>query len=199
MLEAIADLSGLPVSGGGRNELGARHGPEQTSLLSKVLRPAFGKRPPDGYFLRAEFHAHFSSLLDERAADQDFERDPFTRYGGRSLHAQSHGEAFLSVVLHRMERGLFLLDEPEAALSPRRLLALLARMADLVAEGQTQFIVATHSPILLTHPEAEIFSFDESPPRRVALEDTSHYQITRGILESPERYGRALLAPDADD
>ena len=84
------------------------------------------------------------------------------------------------------------MDEPESALPPQRQLALLARMAELVAAGRTQFIVATHSPILLTFPEADIISLDDIPMRSVKLEDTSHYQITRGILEAPERYWRLL-------
>ena len=84
------------------------------------------------------------------------------------------------------------MDEPESALSPQRQLALLSRMAELVATGRTQFIIATHSPVLLTFPEADIISLDDIPMRSVKLEDTSHYQITRGILEAPERYWRLL-------
>ena len=95
--------------------------------------------------------------------------------------------------LNRMEAGLFLMDEPEAALSPQRQLTLLARMAHLVDSGGTQFIIATHSPVLLTFPGAAIVSFDDGELSRVTLEDTSHYQITRGILEAPERYWRYLV------
>jgi predicted ATPase len=91
------------------------------------------------------------------------------------------------------------MDEPESALSPQRQLALLARMAELVATGRTQLIIATHSPILLTFPEADIVSLDEVPARSVKLEDTSHYQITRGILEAPERYWRLLVRDINDD
>ena len=93
---------------------------------------------------------------------------------------------------------MFIMDEPESALSPQRQLALLARMAQLVTGGNTQFVIATHSPILLTFPHADIVSFDETPLRGVRLEDTSHYQITRGILETPERYWRLLLKEDGD-
>ena len=199
LIEAIAELCGLPVSGGGRNETGARHGPEQQSALGAALRPAFSRRPRDGYFFRAEFQAHFASLLDERRADPDFLGDPYGRYGGRSLHAQSHGEAFLAVLLNRVQSGVIVMDEPESALSPQRQLALLARMADLVATGKTQFIIATHSPVLLTFPEADIVSLDDIPLRSVKLEDTSHYQITRGILEAPEQYWRLLREDRTDD
>ncbi len=200
LIEAIAEACGLPVSGGGRNEVGDRHGPEQHSALGGALRPSFSRRPKDGYFFRAEYQAHFASLLDQRREDPDFIGDPYSRYGGRSLHAQSHGEAFLAILLNRLKSGVIIMDEPESALSPQRQLALLTRMAELVTSGGTQFIIATHSPVLLTFPEADIVSLDEVPLRSVRLEDTSHYQITRGILEEPERYWRLLRkeATDAD-
>jgi predicted ATPase len=192
LIEAIAEACGLPVSGGGRNETAARHRPDQRSALGSALRPSFSRRPKDGYFFRAEFQAHFASLLDERRKDPDFLGDPYARYGGRSLHAQSHGEAFLAVLLNRVQSGVIVMDEPESALSPQRQLALLSRMAELVAAGHTQFIIATHSPVLLTFPDADIISLDDGAIRSVKLEDTSHYQITRGILDAPERYWRLL-------
>ncbi|MBX3268613.1 MAG: AAA family ATPase [Sandaracinaceae bacterium] len=192
LIEALAELCGLPPSGGGKNELTDRTGPDDHSPLARALRPSFARRPPDGYFFRAEHMAHFADLLDERRDDPDFAGDPYARYGGRSLHTRSHGEAFLHLFTDRLEQGLFLMDEPESALSPQRQLALLVRMADLVADGETQLLVATHSPILLTFPGAEILSLDDGPPTPVRLEETSHYQITRGILESPERFWKHL-------
>ncbi len=158
VLEAIAELCDLPVSGGGRNELADRSGPEQRSALGSVIRASFAPRPRDGYFFRSEFQAHFASLLDQRRDDPDFKGNPYSRYGGRSLHTRSHGEAFLAVILNRMDAGLFLMDEPESALSPQRQLA----------------------------------------PRSVGLAETSQYQITRGILENPERYWRLLTSDDPD-
>jgi predicted ATPase len=146
----------------------------------------------------AESHAHLASLLDDRMADPDFVGDPFARYGGRSLHASSHGESFLALLQNRIGAGLFLFDEPESALSPQRQLALLALMFDLAEAGKSQFIIATHSPILLTYPEADIVTLDETPLRRVQLEDTSHYQITRGILEGPERHWKHLRAREKE-
>lgn len=192
LIEAIAALCGLPVSGGSRNELAERHGPDTRSELSEVLRPTFRSKPRDGFFVRAEFQAHLASLLDQRAADADFPGNPYQYYGGQSLHTRSHGEAFLALVENRIRSGLILMDEPESALSPQRQLHLLAQMVRLVAAGNSQFIVATHSPILLTYPEADIISFDEGPLHSIALEETSHYQITRGILDCPERYWRYL-------
>lgn len=200
VIEAIASLCKLPVSGGGRNELASNYGPETSSPLARSLRPSFRQRPPDAYFLRAEFQAHFVSLLDARNADPDFRMwgDPYARYGGRSLHTRSHGEAFLSILQNRIRSGLLLFDEPESALSPQRQLALMAHMSTLVAAGKSQFIIATHSPILLTFPDAQILSFDGDALHPASLEDTSHFQITKGILQNPAVYWKHLQGSKAD-
>jgi predicted ATPase len=194
VIEAIAALCKLPVSGGGRNELAGHHGPDTSSALATYLRPSFRRRPPDAYFLRAEFQAHFASLLDARNADPDFRMsgDPYARYGGRSLHTRSHGEAFLSILQNRIRSGLLLFDEPESALSPQRQLALLAQMSWLVGTGKSQFIIATHSPILLTFPGARILSFDGDVLHPISIEETSHFQITKGILQNPAVYWKHL-------
>ena len=192
LMEALAVMTGMPITGGGFNESATKLGPETDSELGRALRPAYRKQPRDGYFFRAELFANFATLLDEREADPEFKEDPYTRYGGKSLHHRSHGESFLELMTNRLNRGLFLLDEPESALSPQRQLGLLAKIADRVKTGNSQFIIATHSPILLTYPEAEILSFDEDSLQRVAIEDTSHYQITKGILEHPDRYWQHL-------
>lgn len=200
VIEAIAALCKLPVSGGGRNELAGNHGPDTSSALAQALRPSFRRRPPDAYFLRAEFQAHFASLLDARNTDPDFRMwgDPYTLYGGRSLHTRSHGEAFLAILQNRIRSGLLLFDEPESALSPQRQLTLLAHMSALVATGKSQFIIATHPPILLTFPGAQILSFDGDALRPTSLEDTSHFQITKGILQTPAVYWKHL-EESADD
>lgn len=201
LLEAMAVLASMPIAGGGTNELGANHAFEEESALAKSLRLAFVRQPIDRYFFRAETQAHFASLLERRRDDPDFRTatgpaDPFVRYGGRTLHRMSHGEAFLSVMQNRFREGLFLMDEPESALSPQRQLTLLALMHALVAEGRSQFFAATHSPILLTFPGATIISFDRGKLERVQLEDTSHYQITKGLLNNPRAYWHHLAASD---
>ena len=200
VLEAIAALCRLPVSGGARSDLGAEHGPERDSALAQVLRPSFVRPAADGYFLRAEFHAHFASLLDERFRDPEFRRtgNPYAHYGGQSLHARSHGEAFMAIIQSRFHRGMFLLDEPESALSPQRQLALLARMTELTDAGGSQFIIATHSPILMTFPGARIISFDDPALPLVALEQTTHFQLTRDILNSPAVFWRHLKGPGSE-
>ena len=199
LLEAIAEHCNLPVGGGGKNELADYRTPHSDSELAPFLRAGFAKKPRDGYFFRAEFQSHFSSLLEERRNDPDFLGNPYARYGGRSLHTRSHGEAFLAMFSAWMVPGMILMDEPESALSPQRQLALLAQMANLFRRGNVQFIIATHSPIILTFPGADIFSFDGSTIERKCLEDTEHYQITRGILENPERYWRYLMTENEHD
>lgn len=196
VIEAIADLAGLPVGGGGKNELADQNAPHVHSELAPFLRTSFRKRPRDGYFFRAEFQAHFATLLEQRNNDPDFLGNPYTRFGGRSLHSRSHGEAFLTMFATWMTPGLILMDEPEAALSPQRQLTLLTQMARLVRGGGVQFLVATHSPILLTFPGATLLSFEGGRIEATRLEDTLHYQITRGILEHPERYWQHLARDD---
>ena len=188
VIEALAELCGLPVGGGGRNELADSKAPQDRSELAPYLRAAFDRKPRNGYFFRAEFQAHFATLLEERKADPEFRGDPYARYGGRSLHTRSHGEAFLSVLSSWMTPGLILMDEPEAALSPQRQLSLLVQIARLVREGGTQFVIATHSTILMTYPGASLLSFDGSAagrskvPRSSSRTRCPHFQITKGLL-----------------
>jgi predicted ATPase len=197
IMEALAAVCGLPAGGGGRTELADLKAPQTRSELAPYLRGSFRRKPSGGYFFRAEFQAHFATLLEERRADPHFIADPYERYGGRSLHTRSHGEAFLQVFFAWLHPGIILMDEPEAALSPQRQLALLSQMARLAKSGDVQFIVATHSPIILTLPGATLLSFDGPSITPIRLEDTSHYQITKGILDAPERYWKHLLTDDA--
>ena len=120
-------------------------------------------------------------------------------YGGVSLHERSHGESFLDLVTHRFgPEGLYLLDEPEAALSPRGCLALVARIADLVAQG-SQFMVATHSPILLAVPGARILQIDaDGEIEQVDYDQADPVTLTRGFLADPQRFLRHLL-PDENE
>lgn len=199
LLEGLAAHCRLPVGGGSRQEIATNHAPENDSPLARALRPRFRRRPIDGFFLRAETHAHFATLLEAREDDPDWRiggGSPYRSYGGRSLHRMSHGEAFLAVVVNRLDDGIFLLDEPEAALSPQRQLALLVAMHDRVANGAAQFVVATHSPILMTYPGAQIVSFDGGRLHEVELRETDHYRITREMLEDPETYWKYLLEDD---
>ena len=196
LLEALAVVCDLPASGGSRNETHEHFGVKSDASLAAALRPSFAQRPRDSFFFRAETLAHFASLLDARKEDPDFWGDPYARYGGKTLHARSHGEAFLATFAGRLGQGLWLLDEPEAALSPQRQLALLALVWQRVAAGGTQLVIATHSPILMTYPGAKILALDDTGIHETTLAETSHYQLTRAILEHPERYWHHLRKAD---
>jgi predicted ATPase len=217
LLEAIAIASNLPAAGSIDQ---TRRDPtlQQQGVLARALKLSWQLRTNRGLFLRAEDFFGFQLLLArERAELQDTLDRLDEEYADRSAYAKtlaqgpirasladmerrygvdpdarSHGEAYLNFFQQRLvPHGLFLLDEPEAALSPQRQLALLAMMFDLVAEG-AQFIIATHSPILLAFPGARIYSFDDAPIREVRWEDTEHVRLTREFLANPERYLRGL-------
>lgn len=114
-------------------------------------------------------------------------------YGNHSLHEQSHGESFMALLVHRFGgNSLFILDEPEAALSPQRQLAALARIHELACD-HSQFIIATHSPMLMAYPDAWIYQFTENGIVRMAYEETEHYQVTRSFMMNPERMLKALM------
>jgi predicted ATPase len=202
LIEAIADLCRLPIGGGGRTELADDLRSERPrSRLAAALRPSFRKRPWDGYFVRAENLVRLADLLEQREQDPDFLGNPYFAYGGRSLHERSHGEAFIALFEHRLQPGgILIMDEPEAALSPQRQLSLLAQLHAFLESGATQVIIATHSPILMTFPGARLLAISAEGVAEIRLEDTSHYQITRGILEHPERYWKHLrAAPESGD
>jgi predicted ATPase len=187
LIEAIAVMAGFNAEGGSKNFNFATRPSE--SELPKYLRVARGaRRERDGFFMRAESFFNAATYVDSVGMA--------SAYGGKSLHEQSHGESFLALAQHRFRgQGLYLLDEPEAALSPARQLAFLAIMRDLL-EGGSQFIVATHSPILLAYPEALIYQLGAHGIRQVAYEDTEHYRITRDFLVSRERYFKHMFAAD---
>ncbi|MCI8849567.1 MAG: AAA family ATPase [Oscillibacter sp.] len=191
LLEAVAVACGFNPEGGTRNfsfSTRATH-----SVLGDYLTPARKRYPRDGFFLRAESFYNVATNIDEM--DELVGGGPrlIDSYGGVSLHQQSHGESFLALVQNRFGgEGLYLLDEPEAALSPSRLLTLLAEM-DRLVKADSQFIVSTHSPILMAFPNARIYELNENGVRAVAYKETEHYQLTRRFLENPERMLRYLL------
>lgn len=190
LLEAVADQCGFNNSSGGRN---TNYSVEASqSDLGQYIRLSWLPKINRGFFLRAESFYHFASYLDELAKE-----DPtfgYKGYGGKSLHEQSHGEAFLSLFLNRFgEESIYLLDEPEAALSPARQLAFLKIIHDLAGKGEAQFIIATHSPILLGYPDASIYNFDSAPMEKINYEDTEHYQITAGFLNRKEQFLKELF------
>jgi predicted ATPase len=185
LLEAIASSWGFNPEGGSRNMMFATRPSE--SGLHEYLRLERGlRRPADGFFLRAESFFNVATEVDKL--------EMASAYGGKSLHEQSHGESFLAVFMDRFYGGgFYILDEPEAALSPSRQLSVLTRMHDLVRQ-QSQFLIATHSPILMGYPGADILLLDEDGIRRVEYEETEHYFITREFLQNRERMLRELFS-----
>jgi predicted ATPase len=187
VLEAIAMALGFAAEGGTKNV--RLETTESVSDLHQVLRLARSfKTPKDGYFLRAETFFNVATYMDETGY--------LGGYGYKSLHARSHGEAFMALLTHKFRgKGLYLLDEPEAALSPNRQLAALSAIHQLV-EDDSQFIIATHSPILLAYPRARILLFDGTGITPVAYEDTDHFAVTRDFLLNHADRLRRLLAAD---
>lgn len=197
LLEAIAVAFGLNPEGGSRNfafNTRASH-----SELHEYIRLVRGIiRPDDGFFLRAESYFNLGTEIEHLDREPYGGRLIISNYGGRSLHEQSHGESFMALLLNRFGgNGFYVLDEPEAALSPRRQLAVLARLKDLVSES-SQFLIATHSPILMAYPDAWIYQITPKGPQRVAYEDTEHYQVTSLFLQNRDTMLRELLSPDDD-
>lgn len=194
LLEAIAVAYGFNPEGGSKNYRFATS--ESHSGLWENLTLVKHRFPKDGFFLRAESFYNVASYIDELDAEPAATAPLIASYGGRSLHRQSHGESFMSLIENRFGgHGLYLLDEPEAALSPMRLFALLAEMKRLV-DLDSQLIIATHSPILLAFPGAEILEFSEDGIRKIAYRDTEHYQTTLRFLENPDKMLRAIFGEE---
>jgi predicted ATPase len=194
LVEGLAVAAGFNAEGGSRNmrvSTRASH-----SELHRHLRIIRGQRSlKDGYFLRAESFFNVATHIEE-LDEGPGGRSIIDSYGGVSLHEQSHGESFLSLVLNRFrENGLYILDEPEAALSLRGSLALMRRMHELTATG-SQFIVSTHSPILLGYPGARIFVLSEEGIGETSYEDTEQYDLTRSFLDDRGRFLHHLFADD---
>jgi predicted ATPase len=186
LLEGIAAQIGFNKAGGSQNN--QFEITDTVSSLVDYLRLSWLPKMNNGFFLRAETFYDFASYLDQIQKENP-DIDVFSSYGGESLHKLSHGESFLALFKNRFgQKGIYLLDEPEAALSPARQLALLKIIHDLEKEGSSQFIIATHSPILLGYPIATIFHFEhESGITQVDYEETEHYQLTKYFLNNRER------------
>jgi predicted ATPase len=190
LVEAIAVAAGFNAEGGSRHvRMNTR---ESQSPLHKYLRLVKGTRKiRDGYFLRAESFYNVATYI-ERLDDPR----ALTPYGGKSLHEQSHGESFISLLKHRFgPNGFYVLDEPEAALSLRGVLALMRRMHDLAAEG-AQFVVSTHSPVLLGFPDATIYALSEDGITKTSFDASDVVTLTRSFLENRQQFLKHLFDDD---
>ena len=189
LLEALAECCGFNPEGGNRDH--QREALEERSVLAQALRLSWLPKVAEGFFMRAESFYTFATYI-EQVSD-------LRAYGGRSLHEQSHGESFLSLFANRFEQGIYILDEPEAALSPQRQLSFLRIIHDLEAPGHAQFLISTHSPIILSYPGAVLFSLDGDSIREIDYRDTEHYRVTRDFLSAPERYFKHLFREEGDE
>lgn len=193
LLEAIAAAWGFNPEGGSINFNFSTKETHSTLHRALLLRRG-ARRPRDGYFLRAESFYNVASEVDrlEEIAGPSL----LNSYGGRSLHEQSHGESFFALVTNRLGgNGLYLFDEPEAALSAVRQLALLSAIHELVKKG-SQLLIATHSPILTAYPNAEIYALSEHGVQKTPYEQTEPYLITKRFLNAPDRMLRELLGEE---
>lgn len=189
LLEAIAVSQQFNAEGGNKNYAFSTN--KTHSQLHDYLKTIKSfKRPKDGYFLRAESFYNVATYADDLGY--------LSGYGGESLHGQSHGESFMATLLNKLRgNGLYLMDEPEAALSPARQMTALSAIHQLV-EKKSQFIIATHSPILLAYPRAKIYQFTQTGIYEVAYEDTEHYAITKDFLSRHEQMMKILMEPEDD-
>lgn len=195
LLEAIATAWGFNPEGGSRNFRFSTR--SSHSNLGDCLRLVKGvRRPKDGFFLRAESFFNVATEIERLDDDEGaFVTAPpvINSYGKRSLHEQSHGESFFSLLMNRFGgKGLYILDEPEAALSPSRQMAMLSRMHELV-QNDSQFIIATHSPIIMAYPDAQIFALSQEGIRKITYTETEHFRVTRDFLNSHEKMLQILM------
>lgn len=189
LLEGIAEQCGFALRGGNRNHnlnTGYRFEGYEGALTRNVQLSWTPSRISDGFFMRAESFFNFATYIDELGGDM-------RAYGGRSLHEQSHGESFLALFNNKFENGVYILDEPEAALSPARVLAFMAIISQLERNGRAQFLIATHSPMLICYPGATIYQFDDAGVHETKHEDTEHFYLTKSFLNNPALYLRHLM------
>jgi predicted ATPase len=195
LLEALAIAIGLNAEGGSRNML--FYTKESHSKLCDYLRVTRGtRRPRDGYFLRAESFYNVATRIEELDKEGGGGPPIIDSYGGIYQHEQSHGESFMALLANRFfGDGIYILDEPEAALSPTRQLTVLSVLHRLVGEG-AQFIIATHSPILMAYPNACIYSLAPDGIAKIMYEETEHYRITKDFLNRTPAMLDELLRPE---
>ncbi len=190
LLEALAVHQGMNPEGGTRGMQFSNRADTVSALRHHLKVRRSHHTPEDAFFLRAESFFNVATAIEEY--------ETLGSYGGRSLHDRSHGESFIDLLVHRFQpRGLYLLDEPEAALSVHGQLQFLVRLHDLVVQG-CQFVIATHSPILMAYPDAVIYEFGDSGPSEVdwARVDTVH--ITTDFLADPQGFMAELLDDGSD-
>ena len=195
LIEAIALHMGFGIEGGSKSVQTKTH--QNASVLFEYLNSSKSyRKPSDYFFLRAESYYNVATYLEELDKEEkNYGKGNYVKdnYGVNSLHECSHGESFMATLTHKLSgNGLYIFDEPEAALSPARQLAALSAINELV-QANSQFIIATHSPILLAYPNALIYQLDEEGIRKVKYEETENFRLTKYFLDNHEEMTRTLM------
>ncbi|HAG42651.1 MAG TPA: AAA family ATPase [Clostridium sp.] len=193
LLEALAHKIGFSTKSGRQNSI--LNSTLDDLSLSSIMTLSWLPKINNGFFLRAETLFNYAEYLEDLANDIYVDRNEvYAAYGNKELYAQSHGESFLSVITNRFSRkGIYLLDEPEAALSPEKQIAFLKILHDTVDETKSQFVIATHSPIIMSYPKAVIYDFNGDSIKKIDYEDTEHFKLTKDFLDNRERYFKYLF------
>ena len=191
LIEAIAVKCGFNAESGSKNfDFSTRRSHSMLSDFIKLERTL--KRPKDGYFLRAESFYNVATEIENLDAQPAASPKLISGYGGRSLHEMSHGESFFALMTNRFfGNGLYILDEPEAALSPSRVMAMLTLMHDLCSRG-SQFIISTHSPILVAYPNAKVYELREDAVECIDYRECAAFNLMKQFVNNPDRMVRYL-------
>jgi predicted ATPase len=211
LLESIALYLNIPLIGG---FIGSHNGFEAARILKPYLEIEWKNQTSKGFFFRAEDFSDFvnsvekernkidrdlsdlrgqvdDSIIDTMSANMNHALREMRKTYGENMQAFSHGEAYLEILQTRIsDKGIYLLDEPEAALSPLRQLSLIAFILEVIKDKKTQFIIATHSPLLMGIPNANLYEIQEDNMRQVEYKETDHYRITKTFLDNPAHYLR---------
>jgi len=191
VMEAIAELCGFHKSGGSHMHHLYNSDDGVQSDLRNALRPSWLPKVNQGYFFRSESFFNVARYIDT------VEGQNFNMYDGKELHSRSHGESFLVIFQNAFETSkhqIYLLDEPETALSPARQLSFLSLLHEWHQSGNAQLIIATHSPILLSYPNARIIEFNHDKLREISYEETEHYKISKAFMANPDRFLKELMS-----
>lgn len=188
-LESLAKAIGFNTLGGNKNHTYANNSLDNFELCDN-MKLSWSIKQSKGFFFRAETFFEFANNLDELAKFND--QRLYNAYGGKSLQKQSHGESFLAFFANQVKNGIFIFDEPEAALSPERQLTLIAILNQLAKTGNCQFIIATHSPLLITTPDSELYEIEDGNLIKKNYEETHQFKLYKDFLNRPDQFLRYL-------
>lgn len=196
LLENLAKAIGFNTLGGNKNHLNENNSIDNFDLADN-MKLSWSTKQSKGFFFRAETFFEFANNLDNLANFNDL--DLYNSYGGKSLQKQSHGESFLSLFNHKIKDGIFIFDEPESALSPERQLTLISILSELSKTGRCQFVIATHSPLLISIPNSTLYEIENGNLVEKNYKDTAQFQLYKNFIESPERFTHYLCDDLSND